>query len=270
MKKGTSRNGARGSEVPVGSWFEKVGAVDVQYVGDDEGPPDYLVRFGGDEVAVEVTRLSNNRGWPEKRRIAFERELDDVICKVANEKGAPRWHSWCEYDPCVPRPPKKRGAWRELVEQCLRTPGPGGEVQLIPDVSRVGRGVVLGYMPAGNAGSFTGVSEDMGIRPVGAVTDRVTVVVASKARKAKKGPRTQGFSRWWLVLDEEIVYVHSVLGREWSNVEKRVRFCEGIEQWNKVVLYNRTTGSWRAIHECDGEAALPVCGPAKMHVMQSH
>ena len=263
MKRGAPRVGPRGSEVPVRSWLETISTTDVRYVGEGKGPPDYLVRFGGDEVAVEVTRLLDNRGWPERQRIAFQRTLAAVIEMVSKEKGAPRWHTWCEYDPRTRRPPRATGAWREVVKQCLRTPGPGGTVQLISDGSRVGRGVVLWYTPAGNAGGFARVSEDTGIRPAGTAGDRIANVVAVKAQKVQKGLRAQAFSRWWLVLDEEIVIVHPILGREWTYVEDHVQFCEGIEQWNKVVVYSRFTGSWRTIHERGGEPALPVCGPRR-------
>ena len=264
MKRGAPRIGPRGSEVPVGSWLETIGATNVRFVGEGEGPPDYVVRFGGVEVAVEVTRMLDNRGWPEHQRIAFECALAAVIKMVAKEKGAPKWHSWCEYDPSMPRPPKASGAWREVVKESLRTPGPDGAVQLIPDGSRVGRGVVLWYTRAGNAGGFAGVREDMGIRPAGAVADRIVDVVAIKAQKVRNGARAHSFTRWWLVLDEEIVIVHPILGREWTYVEDHVQFCEGAEQWNKVVLYSRFTGSWRTIHERGGEPALPVCGPRRV------
>ena len=263
MKRGVRRIEARGSEVPVGSWLETIGAADVRYIGGGVGPPDYLVRFGGEEVAVEVTRVLDDKGWPEHQRIGFERALAAVVEMIAKKKGAPRWHTWCEYDPSMRRPPKPSGAWRKVVKESLRTPGQGGAVQLIPYGSRVGRGIVPGYMPAGNAGGFAGVSKDTGIRPAGTAADRIADVVAIKAQKVQKGLRAQAFSRWWLVLDEEIVFFHPILGREWTYVEDCVRSCEGVEQWNKVVLYSRFTGSWRTIHEHGGEPALPVCGPRR-------
>ena len=254
------RNGARGSEVPVGDWLGTVGATDVRFVGDGEGPPDYLVQFGGEEVAVEVTRMLDRKGWPERHRIAFERALAAVVEMIAREKEAPRWHVWCEYDPKMKGPPQTNGAWREVVEKSLRTPGLGGEVQLIPEKLKVGRGIVLGYMPASNAGSFAGVQSDMGIRPAGAVLDCIADVVAMKAQKVRNGTRAQSFTNWWLVVDEEIVIVHPVLGREWIDVEDHVRLCKGIEQWNKVALFSRFTGSWRTVYERSGELELPVCG----------
>ena len=249
--------------MPVGTWLRTIGATDIRFVGEGEGPPDYLVKFGGDEVAVEVTRLLDGKGWPERSRIAFERELANVVEMVAKEKDSPRWHVWCEYDPRTPRPPRPRGAWRELVTETLRKPGPGGALQLIHDGSRVGRGVVLGYTPAGNSGSFTEVSKDIGDRPAGTVANRVVDEVAIKAQKVRKGLRAQAFSRWWLVFDEEIVYVHSVMGHEWADVENRVQDCEGVERWNKIILFNRFTGSWRCIHERNGEPALPVYRPER-------
>ena len=101
---------------------------------------------------------------------------------------------------------------------------------------------------------------DTGNRPADTAGDRIVDVVASKARKVRKGLRARAFTSWWLVLDEEIVFVHSILGGEWENVEEGVRVCEGVEQWNKIVVFNRFTGSWRAVHERAGEPALPVFG----------
>ena len=246
--------------MPVGNWLETVGANHVRFVGDGEGPPDSVVQFRGSEVAIEVTRMLDGKGWPENQRIAFERELGAMIKMVEQEKDVPRWHVSCEYDPRVPRPPKPSGAWRELVKETLRAPGPGGAVQLIPDGSSVGRGAVLWYMPAGNAGGFSGVSIDTGNRPAGTAGDRIVDVVVSKARKVRNGLRARAYTSWWLVLDEEIVIVHSILGREWECVEECLRVCEGVEQWNKIVVFNRFTGSWRAVHERAGEPALPVYG----------
>lgn len=75
--------------MPVGSWLEIIGATDVRYVGEGEGPPDNLLQFGGDEVALEATRILDDKGWPEHHRRAFESALAAVVKMVAKEKGAP-------------------------------------------------------------------------------------------------------------------------------------------------------------------------------------
>ena len=136
--------------------------------------------------------------------------------------------------------------------------GAGGEIRLVPDASRVGRGVVVEYLPAGNDGSFSGVSEDMGIFVAGTASTRIAACVGEKARKVRKGVRARGYSRWWLLLEDEVVIVHEALGEEWSVVEDSVRCCQGIDQWSKVVLLSRYTGESTAVHERPNEPPLAI------------
>ena len=252
MKRQEREAGPRGSETQARKWLEAF-ASDVRHVGDGEGPPDFVVRFGGHEVAVEVMRMLDGEGWPLEQRLAFERVLEAVVESVRNEPSAPRWHVRCEYDPREPKPPKPRDAWIEMVRDSLREPSLGGEIQLAPKASRVGRGVVVEYFPAGNNGSFLGVGEDIGISVVETAKIRIGACVAEKARKVQNGLRAQSFSRWWLVLEEEVVIVHDYLGDEWSDLENSVRCCEGIDQWNKVVLLSRYTGESTVVYEAPGE-----------------
>ena len=200
--------------------------------------------------------MLDGEGWPREQRVAFERALEGVVDSIKNERGMPRWHVRCEYDPSERRPPKPRGEWVERVRSALRRPGAGGEIQLVPDASRVGRGVVVEYLPAGNDGSFSGVSEDMGIFVAGTASTRIAACVGQKARKVRKGARAQNYSRWWLLLEDEVVIVHDALGDEWSVVEDSVRCCEGIDQWSKVVLLSRYTGESTAVYERPGDPPL--------------
>ena len=72
------------------------GVTDVRFVGDEgEGPPDFLARFHGGCVAVEMTKMTLESGWSEKYRIAFERELCGVVQSVKDDPRAPRWHVLC-------------------------------------------------------------------------------------------------------------------------------------------------------------------------------
>ena len=258
MERRTPRFEPRGSEVPVGKWLVSIGATDVRYVGGGEGPPDYIVQFGGHQVAVEVSKMLDGMGWPEEQRIAFEATLRSLLERVMAEVGAPQWHTWCEYDPTTPRPPPAKGPWRKLLAETLRVQGPGGEIQLTPDGLAVGRGVVLLYLPASRSGSFAGVSADEGYYVAATAVRRIVDLMAIKARKVRNGRRAQAYSKWWLVLDEEIVFVHGILGPEWEHVEDGVRRTEGIDLWNKVVLLCSRTGNWRTIHERCGEKTLRV------------
>ena len=69
--------GPRASEFVVHDWLRRrPGLVDVRYVGDlGEGPPDFLAEFHGVEVAMEVTNMSLDSGWPEEQCVALEEEL---------------------------------------------------------------------------------------------------------------------------------------------------------------------------------------------------
>ena len=261
MRRSGQEAGPRGSETRAQEWLERV-ASDVRYVGEGEGPPDFVVDFHGNEVAVEVMRMLDGEGWPREQRVAFERELEAVVDSVKNERGAPRWHVHCEYDPSERRPPKPKGEWAERVLNALRRPGAGGEIQLLPDTSRVGRGVVVEYLSASNDGSFSGVNEDTGIFVAGTASARIASCVGQKAQKVRKGTRARSYSRWWLLLEDEVVIVHNALGDEWSIMEDSVRCCEGIDQWSKVVLLSRYTGESTALYERSSELPLARHGHA--------
>ena len=124
--------GPRRIETLTRKWLELV-ASDVSYIGNGEGPRDFLVRFNGEEVAVKVTRMLDAEGWLRTRRVAFERELKDVVQSVRNEPRAPRWHVRCNYDPREPRPPSKKGNWVRVVRDKLRKSSVRGEIQLAPE-----------------------------------------------------------------------------------------------------------------------------------------
>ena len=245
----------RGAETQAWDWLRTV-SDHVEYVGDGEGPPDFVIDCRGDEVAVEVTRMLDGDGWPRDKRIGFERALARVVQSVREEVGRPRWHVFCEYDPREPRPPPPCGPWVEAVRDELRNVTHGGRIQLVPDDKRVGRGVVVRYLPAGNEGSFSGVSEDIGLWVVGTALTRIAACVAEKTEKVKRGRRAAGFSHWWLVFVEEVVIDHRRLGAEWAEVKDGVRSSEGIGGWDKVILLSGYTGESTVVYERSGGQAL--------------
>ena len=243
------REGPRDSEIQAGEWLGDV-AEDVCYVGGGVGPPDFVIRHRGEEVAIEVTGMQSGVGWEPTQRVAFGNALREVVERVRDEPGTPRWHVRCQYDPAEPRPPKKHGLWRNEVRDALRKPGPGGRLQLLPKRSRAGRGVVVVFHPAGNAGSFSSVREDTGLLVVGAALDRIGACVEEKARKVAQGPRARCFTSWWLILVEEFVVFHSALSEaEWTTVRDGVRRCKGADQWNRVVLLSKFTGDCTLVYE---------------------
>ena len=165
------------------------GVTDVRFVGDEgDGPPDFLARFRGGHIAVEATKMPLESGWSEKYRIAFERELSEVVQSVKDDPRAPRWHVLCSYDPRQPKPPRRKGGWRRCLKRALTSPGSGGKLQLIEERWRVGAGVVVKYFPAGNDGSLPVVNEAGAYLIVGTASERIVEEIRKKAAKIRNSP----------------------------------------------------------------------------------
>ena len=235
--------GPRRSEVSIREWLEQIGATEIRYAGDGGGPPDFLMKYADEEIAVEVTCLHDSKGWSTTEEHAFERELKRLIEEVSmGDVNAPRWHSSCEYDPREPRPPRPNcEEWKEKARQALRTRGPGGEFQLLSPEKMQRRGVRLVLIAADKEGSFARVSVDEGhvVGPV--LAKRIVDRVEEKARKVRKRKRLGKIGRWWLVFDDEILKAPiGLLGAdERADIEARVRECCNREQWSKIVLVSR-------------------------------
>ena len=239
------RRGPRGSEVPVGEWLRQIGCTDIEYVGEEEeGPPDYVARFHGDEVAIEATLL-HDHAWPEEVRRSFERELREVIERhYADHSDTCLWHVVCEFDPAEAGPPRLTGRKgrraRDRVARALR----GEEsppVQLLPEDDIRGWGVTLELLPASESWSLQRVESGEGSGVAQALTARVVGAVQRKTERREKGRRADRYDRWWLVLDDEILIApKELLGpEERGAVEERVRACSGRGRWSKIVLVSR-------------------------------
>ncbi|MCE2485179.1 MAG: hypothetical protein J4F42_06675 [Desulfurellaceae bacterium] len=232
----------KGSEVWVKEWLEQIGATDIRYVGDGDGPPDFLVKYMEEEIAVEVTLLHDSDGWSRTKKHAFERALKRLIEEVSKEENAPRWHSFCEYDPREPRPPSKSDKeWKEKARKALRTRGGGREIQLLSLERIRGRGVILQLWPASNEGSFAEVSEDTGSLIVSVLSERIAAGVEEKTKKVRQGKRAKEYKQWWLVFDDEVLIapIRVLTEEERAIIEARVRECVGRKQWSKIVLVSR-------------------------------
>ena len=235
--------GPRRSEVSIKEWLEQIRATEIRYVGDGDGPPDFLTKYADEEIAVEVTCLHDSEGWSTTEERAFERELKRLIEEVLMEDvNAPRWHSTCEYDPREPRPPRPScEEWKEKARKALRTRGPGGEFQLLSPERIQGRGVRLELIAANNEGSFAGVRVDEGHEVGPVLARRIVARVKEKASKVQKRKRLRKIGRWWLVFDDEILRAPiGLLGAdERTDIEAKVRECCDREQWSKIVLVSR-------------------------------
>ena len=61
---GKNRNRPKDSEIPVEEWLRQIGATNIRYTGGlSQGPPDFVIEYCGEEIAVEVTLLHDVEGW---------------------------------------------------------------------------------------------------------------------------------------------------------------------------------------------------------------
>ena len=233
--------GPKGSEILIQEWLEQIGATDISYVGHRNHPPDFTVMYSCRRIAIEVARLLPDVGWKRKTEIAFEKELRSLIEEVASDPSNPRWHSWCQYDSRDRCPSRSESeAWRERARKALRTGGSGGEFQLLSPTHLNGRGIVLELHPAGNQGSFSGVSEDEGYMIERTVVDQLSRWIGKKSAAVKNMRPSNENRLWWLVFDDDIVVAPAgILGTNREKMKGVVRDHIDTELWSKVVLVSR-------------------------------
>ena len=241
----TGKQDPKDSEIPIREWLEQIGATEIRFVGRGSGggPPDYVIKYKGEKIAVEVCLLHDTKGWDRTTKHAFEKKLGKLIEEEAKKEGnISRWHSSCGYDPRQPRSSiSKSEIWSENARRALNAPGLGGEFQLLPAKNVIGRGVVLMLIPASNDGGFSGVAADEGCIVAQTLSEQIVAGVGQKAKKVRNGERSEEHDRWWLVFDDEILIapIGILTMKERSTIENRVRECEGREQWSKIVIVSR-------------------------------
>ena len=256
-----SCNQPKESERTAEQWLRQIGAKNIQFLGDkrEDGPPDYVIEYASEKIAVEVTLLHHNDGWGNRDEIAFGRKLHDFIAGVLEDENAPRWHVLqAEYDPREHKPPKTRKEhvwWKERLKTTLLSDVPPGtclEVQLMRPEARQGRGISLGLIRAGNEGGpvlrrpgALDVTTDEGCWLGASLIERMTEAVRDKSRKVAnargRGSRAARYGRWWLVLDDEVMIApNSILeADERRGVEETIRYVNRDGTWSKVVLVSR-------------------------------
>ena len=242
----TRQQGPKGSEKTAEEWLRQIGATRIQYVGNcaGGGPPDFVIEYAGDEIAVEVLLLHDVEGWNKrKERFRFESELRELIQEESTRgENAPRWHANCEYDGVeAVSSIRDQEKWKDKARKALRTSGTGGKFQLLSKEKRRGRGVTLTLMPASNKGSFSGVSEDEGMIVQMTLSERIVCGVRDKADKVRSGKRAKKYDRWWLVFDDDILVapIETLTTEERGEIEARVRDCPSRAIWSKIVLMSR-------------------------------
>ncbi len=265
------------SEQFVRPWFQQIGMVDLKHVGNQNGSPDFVGRYDGECVAVEVFRLLPPRGWGLTKEMAFAERLRELVNRVYRENpDGPRWHIQCEYDPAQPCPSSKSTAWEKAARCALSTPGPGGVFQLVPPGRQKGYGLELHLTPMPGGGAFGHLPEHdrnlvtstHGSFPVEELLSALPRAIAEKTSKVRSRTRYLSCDRWWLVLDDDILLASAsfLTVPERDRVSRCVTECADIALWSKVVLYNRrhatpppdpAPGWFWPIWECPAHAPLP-------------
>ena len=237
----SQQKGPKESEIPVREWLDQIGATDICYVGARNETPDFEITYSGERIAVEVLRLLPATGWDNSKKTAFEKELRNLTEEIASDPSNPRWHSRCEYDSRNRCPlPSQAEAWKQRAQKALLARGPGGEFQLLPTGQFVGRGIVLELLPAGNKGSFSGVSPDQGYVTEETLVDQVDYWIDRKSKIVRKTKPDSDDRHWWLVFDDEIVMAPvGILGENRERIELGVRDNANMGLWSKVVLVSR-------------------------------
>ena len=238
-------SGPKGSEIAIGEWLKQIRAENVKYVGskDQDGPPDWVIEYKGDKVAIEVCLLHDPAGWGKTSEAAFERELAKLIQEESiREAKAPQWHVRCEYDPRESKSSiRKQEEWKSKARKALRTSGSGGGFQLLGSGSRIGRGVILELIPASSAGSFAGVSVDRGSIVAETLTERIIAETRKKTEKVLNGERAKSYHRWWLVFDDEVLIapIEVLAASEQARIATTVQSFADRNLWSKIILVSR-------------------------------
>ncbi len=242
------------SEATCNEWLTEIGATETCFVGDQPGPPDFEATYREDKsIAIEVTRTKEPISWQLELEFAFAKQLEEYIEEITNgTRNCPQWHASCEYDPRETRPPGKDDLyWRDKVQEALQQRGPGGDFQLLPPNKINGRGVRLRLHPATNEGSFTGVQMDQAIFVASELCRSIPEDIRRKTAKVNKGNRSRNYTRWWLVLSDEICISYpGALGDDSiHHLRQATQRSIGIAQWSKVVLLTRHVDpSKRPVH----------------------
>ncbi|MDD9979841.1 MAG: hypothetical protein OXU81_00515 [Gammaproteobacteria bacterium] len=252
--------------------------VELAHVGNAHGPPDFVGRYDGEYIVVEVTRVLPSEGWGLTKEQAFAARLRTLAAQVYREApNGPRWHIQCEYDPAQPCPPPRSANWQAEARRALSAPGPGGSFQLVPPDRQQGYGLELHLTPMPPSGAFGHLPEHdpalvasaLGSAPLEELLSALPCVIAQKTSDLHSRSRYRSCDRWWLILDDDILLAPAsfLTVPERDRVCRCVTECSDIASWSKVVLYNRrqptpppdpAPGWFWAIWECPAHAPLPA------------
>ena len=235
------------SEVVFYHWLRGTGFKDIQYVGGEEGPPDFKVVHKDEVVAIEGTRMMDALGWDETTRIAFECEVRRTIASFHEENPkAPRWHLIGGYDPVEPNAPSAHGSdgqrWKQVPRNALADGQSASCIQLLRKEARRGRGVYIRKCPnSGNETTFNGMQDDEGSMVSDTLSDRILNVAITKSGKVVNSHGREKYARWWLLIDDEVNYAlcSSMTDEERNEIISAVANCDSVCVWDKVILVSR-------------------------------
>ena len=276
------------SEHVVGAWLRQIGATDRRPVGkkrkgekQTQGPPDWLVNYGGETIAVEVTLVRDNKdGWPRDMEMAVEKKLCELVEQASLEHGSPlAWQVVCEYAPELPAEMMGTGTWEQRALGILRRAASAApilleELMLPKDRIRdhgwgVGLCVIAG--PAAENSGLVQVSNGRGHLVGTAMVENASAAIELKTKKVRnsraRGESSQLYDKWWLVLDDELLMVPDLQDDEWKGIDSEIRRCPGIDTWSKVVLVSRfqpvhtTQPMNRWYHAFSGDTTHPPLPP---------
>ena len=242
------------SEEVLGDWLRQIGATELCHMGgkSSPGPPDWVINYKDHTIAVEVTLLPDKQNrWPHKKEIGVERRLCRLVEKVSREHDSPlRWLVQCEYDPKQPPSAMGRGKWEDRALKTLReaareAPTSLQDRPLLPQGKARRWGVSLSVFarPAKENSGHVQVSSGVGSLVSQTLIERATSAIEEKAKKVRgsiaRGERAQCYYKWWLVFNDEVLFVPAIAVHEWKIVDDAIHACSGISAWSKVVLVNR-------------------------------
>ena len=231
----------KGSEIPAKEWLKQIGSTEIEYVGDGEGPPDYICKYKGDLIAIEVRLLDSLLGWPANKEQAFKKELEEFTMNIMSGENTPKWNVFVEYDP-NDQPPKKGDVfWRNKIQKALNSTHMAVDIQLLPSEKIKGKGILFTLRRSVNQGRFDWLGKDIGSIPEIVLSKRITACVKEKSEKVIKGTRAHQYDKWWLFLDDEVLIVprEILYQKEQDRIKEMVHACEGREQWSKIILVSR-------------------------------
>lgn len=229
-----------GSEIPIEEWLRQIGAENIRYCGGDSsnGPPDFLIEYGDEEIAVEGTLLHDTKGWIRKREAVIDRVAQRLYEEAYKEGFA--WHGFIEYDSQESENAIEDRSWQERMRKALRSEY-GGAFQLLSPEKQKGRGVVLRLCLADNEGGINPIRTDAGSWTASALLKGLVYQIPKKAEKVDNSENAKRYKLWWLVFDDEILIApKDVLSEhEIQHVQKQVQICPGAKRWSKIVLMSR-------------------------------